>query len=533
VTAEPPTQVIVGLDVGTTGVKAVAFGVGVPWRHVALREYPTLRPAPDRVEQDPAALLSATSAALAECVGAAGAARVLAVCVSAGMHGLMALDSSLHPLTPLITWADSRAREEAKELHESGRAHELYALTGVPVHPMSPLTRLLWFARHDPATWAAARWWVGLKDYILLWLTGALVTELSSASGTGLLDMASGTWSSAALEVSDLSAGHLPEILPTTSVLGLAPAAARLVHLPPGTPIVVGAADGPLGNLGTGAMAPGVAGLSLGTSGAVRIAVSEPRIDPRGSLFCYALTHSTWVVGSAISTGGAVVRWAGGALVPDVVAVGSVAHPDEAVLTLAASVPPGSEGLVMLPYLLAERAPLWDPDLRGAYVGLRWDHTRAHMVRAGLEGVCLQMRIIVDMLDDVEPVRSVRATGGVFRSALWREVMAAMLGRPLRILSDAEGSALGAAALGLSALGLVARLSDGVALLGGASASPAIDPDPRLVAAYDELRASVPELIGRLSGVAAILRRPGARRDGEAIADGAWRGDGRSETPHG
>jgi gluconokinase len=504
--ADRPAQVIVGLDVGTTSVKAVAFGLGSSWRRVAIREYPLLQPAPEQEVQDPAAILTAAGAALAECVAAAAGSEVLAVSVSAAMHGLIALDAELRPLTPLITWADARAREQARSLRQSGQAAELQALTGAPVHPMTPLAKLMWFARHDPQTLAGARWWVGLKDYVLLWLTGTLVTELSSASGTGLLDMATRTWSTTALELCGVSAERLPQILPTTSRLALAPATVRTVGLSAGTPVVVGAADGPLGNLGTGAVAPGVAGLSLGTSGAVRIAVAEPRVDDGRTLFCYALTDSVWVVGGAISNGGGVVRWAERSLAPDVQGTAD-AGPDDVLLKLAATVAAGSEGLVMLPYLLAERAPLWDPDLPGAYLGLRRQHTRAHLVRAAIEGVSVQMRLIVDGLNAVEPVHSVRATGGVFRSPLWREVIAAMLDRPLQIVGEAEGTALGAAALGLFALERASTLSDGVGLLShpDAPAPPRIDADPSLVATYDRLRASIPKLIGELDRVAGLF----------------------------
>jgi gluconokinase len=509
-TANEPAQVVIGLDVGTTGVKAVAFELGSSGRRVALREYPLLAPEPDQAVQDPSTILLATGEALAECVASAGSAEVLAISVSAGMHGLMALDAERRPLTPLITWADGRARDEARSLRRAGEASSLHAATGVPVHPMTPLTKLMWFARHDTATVAAARQWVGLKDWILLWLTGDLVTELSSASGTGLLDMATRTWSERALELCALDRDRLPPILPTTATLALAPETARRVGLPGGTTVVVGAADGPLGNLGTGATASGVAGLSLGTSGAVRTAVGAPHVDEDRTLFCYALTDSTWVLGGAISNGGVVARWAGDALVPDVRAAAGDAGPDAAVLELAADVPAACDGLVMLPYLLPERAPLWEPGLPGAYLGLRRQHGRAHLVRAAVEGVCMQMRLILDRLDDVESVVSVHATGGVFRSRLWREVMAAMLARPIHLVGDAEGTALGAAALGLFALGGVPTLAGAVAALSDplAPTPEAVEPDRQLVAAYDRLRAAVPGLIGALDEVAGLFESP-------------------------
>ena len=166
---------------------------------------------------------------------------------------------------------------------------------------MTPLTKLRWFAHHEPATWEAARWWVGLKDLLLAHLTGELVTELSSASATGLLDMATRAWSPRALAAAGVDADRLPPILPTTAVLELAAGPAQAIGLPAGTPVVTGGADGPLGNLGTGAIAPGVAGVSLGTSGAIRMAVAEPRVDDARTLFCYALTDEVWIVGGAVS----------------------------------------------------------------------------------------------------------------------------------------------------------------------------------------------------------------------------------------
>ena len=283
-----------------------------------------------------------------------------------------------------------------------------------------------------------------------------------------------------------------------------------------GTPVVIGAGDGPLGNLGTGAMAAGIAGLSLGTSGAVRMAVSEPSIDRGRTLFCYALTDSVWVIGGAISNGGAVVRWAEQALAPDLngadAGAGNGGGRDVALLELAASAPPGSGGLVMLPYLLAERAPLWDPDLPGSYLGLRREHTRAHMARAAIEGVCMQLRLIVDRLSEVEPVRSVRATGGVFRSALFCEVVPAMLARPVQLMGEAEGTALGAAGLGLFALGRAKTLTDACALLAApdAQAPAPLAADPELIALYDDHRALVVDRIDELDRVRQLFAAPGS-----------------------
>jgi gluconokinase len=499
-------RVVIGLDVGTTGVKAAAFGLGSPWRAVAIREYPLLTPGSSQEVEDPVVVLEASVEALTECVHAAAGAEVIAVSVSAAMHGLLALDAGLRPLTPLITWADGRASREAAALHHQGVASWLHALTGTPVHPMTPMVKLLWFSSHDRATWQAARWWVGLKEWILLGFTGRLTSELSSASGTGLLDMSTRTWATGVLQLCGLDPDQLPPILPTTAVLNLTPETARRAGLPPDTPIVAGAGDGPLGNLGVGAIRAGIAGLSVGTSGAVRMPISLPQVDAEHSLFCYALTEGSWVLGGSLSNGGSTLRWAGPALIPDFRAA-TAGEVDDEVLRQAGSVPAGSDGLIMLPYLLPERAPLWDPDIPGAYLGLRHRHSRAHLLRAALEGVCLQMRLLVDQLEQVGPVEEVRATGGVFRSSLWRTTMAAMLGRAILVVGDAEGTALGAAALALFALGLASDLGVAVADLSGEDPGRAatIEPEPALVDTYDHLRASIPGLILGLSKVAGLV----------------------------
>jgi gluconokinase len=470
--------VVVGLDVGTTGAKAVAFRAGTEWRRAAEREYRLEQPE----VQDPDVVMEAVHAALAECAPD----DVAAIAVSTAMHGLIGLDADRRPVMPLLTWADPRATPQAEALRP--RARELLARTGTPVHPMSPLAKLIWFRECDPDTARRVRHWAGLKDYVLLQLTGELVTELSTASASGLLNLQTRDWDPEALALAGIDADKLPPIRATTDT----------IPSKDGTPVVLGATDGPLGNLGTGALGRGIAGLTLGTSGALRMVVDAPRPDPAGALFCYALTDDRWVLGGPVSNGGIVVRWAQDALAPDL-------DGDEALLALAASVPAGSEGLAMLPYLMAERAPLWAPELPGAYLGLRRHHTRAHLARAAIEGVCLQLATILGRLDAIEPVTEVRATGGALRARLWRDILAATLDRPLVAVGDAKGTAVGAAALGLLALGCADSLEAAVAMLPSPTMSERVEPDPELVEVYAASRAALPGLIRALNPVADLL----------------------------
>jgi gluconokinase len=516
-----PREVVIGVDVGTTAVKVVAFDVrpeghGGPVSE-GIREYPLVRPQSGWRVQDPQAVTSGTVAALRECVEGLADTTVVALCVSTAMHAVIGLDAEARPLTPIVTWADARARDIARELRATPRAAELQRSSGTPVHSMAPLTKLRWFSEHEPDLAAGATTWAGLKDLVLHALTGRLVTELSSASGTGLLDIATRSWDPAAVALAGIRPDQLPPILPTTEALPLCEAVATEVGLPTGTPVVVGAGDGPLGNLGTGALQPGVAGLSLGTSGALRLVVDGPYADPSGRLFCYALADDRWVVGTAISNGGAVVRWARGVFAADRPGT-PTPHPPEAepevtdaeVLELAADIPPGCEGLVMLPFLLAERGPLWDADVRGAYLGIRQHHTRGHFIRAAVEGVAFQLATILDGLDEVTPVTSIRGTGGVFRSELWRQILAGVLGRPLRVTADAEGSALGAAALGLYAMGRADSLEHAVGTLSPGLFDEA-HPDATVVAskadsaAYRAARASARGRLHDLTAAADLL----------------------------
>ncbi|WP_444951228.1 gluconokinase [Micromonospora ureilytica] len=493
----PERRVIVGVDVGTTAVRAVAFGLDGTARHVATREYPLLEPMPGWQVQEPDVLMAATVAAMSACVAGTAGAEVVALALSSARYGLIGLDAAMMPVTPLLTRRDTRSSEAARELRLSGQSRELHRLTGIPVHPMNPLCKLLWFARHEPYLCTATRRWIGLKDYVVHRLTGMLVTELSSASGTGMFDVHRRVWSPAVLDLAGLSESQLPPVLPTTAVLRLSPVAGRAVGLPSGTPVVVGAGDGPLRSLGAAAIDHTVGALTLGAAGALRTVVAAPPTDPVETFSSGALTDDAWVLGSAVSNGGNVVRWAGRVLGDDGAA--------PALLDLAGRIAPGSDGLVMLPYLRADEAPPEGCPPPGAFLGLRSEHSRGHLVRAAVEGVCLQLGGVRDRLAELTPVDSVRLTGGAFRSPLWREVMAAVLECPVRVAGVADHVTLGAAALGLFAIGHTADLQAAVTQLDPrvAGGEP-VAVDPALAAAYRGLRTRLPALLtvaGRLGEI--------------------------------
>jgi len=516
--------VIIGADLGTSRAKAVAYDAGGRGYHKAVADVELRTPAPGWMEQDPDALVEASAGTVREVAAAVeqGGGRVVGVALSGAMHSLLALDRAGQPLTPAITWADGRAAAQASELGRRPGAAELRRRTGTPTAAMAPLAKLRWFAQEEPELAHKAARWLSVKEYLLLGLCGEALVDHSMASATGLFDLAARDWDAEALDLAEVTREQLSTPVSTTAVIGrLAGDAARRLGLPDGTPLVAGAADGCLENLGAGAVDEGVAAVTIGTSGAVRCVVTRPQGDPTGRLFCYALTDDRWVVGGPINNGGLVLHWAEHRLFPG---LGAEAEQQgrsvyELVDELVAGVPAGAAGLVCLPALVGERAPWWDPELRGVLIGLSRGHGREHVLRALMEGVGYSLATVVDAMEqDGRHIREVHATGGFTLSPRWVEIIAGALGRPVSLPDDHEGACFGAALLGLAALGL----ADALDLARQVAADDrVVRPDPadadtyrrtyavfsglaeRLApefAALEELRAAHPRVAHTLSG---------------------------------
>ena len=492
-------QVVLGLDIGTTSAKAVAFAPDGSALGDADAGYPLREPEHGHAEQDPEQVVDAAVAVLRDAAAAARerGAEVVGVSISTAMHALVGLDGDGRALTPVVTWADTRAADEAERLrHEHP---DLHARTGTPAHPMAPLPKLMWFRAHEPETFAAAARWGGLKELVLERLCGTWAVDHSCASGTGLMRLSELDWDPEALDLAGVAPDRLATLVPVTDRHELRRAAAEETGLDAGLPVVAGGGDGPLANLGVGAVHPGVAACSIGTSGALRLIVEEPVVDRERRVFCYALTPGRWVVGGAINNGGIVLQWAADALAPEL-GDGAAA----ALVEAAAEAPPGSAGLIMLPYLLSERAPHWSPLPRGAYIGLTRAHRREHLVRAALEGVCQQLALVLASLRDAgSEVRELRATGGFARSELWRRILAAALGMPVGFPRGHEGSAFGAALLGMEALGVIASFDRAAELI---AVDETRTPDPDAAAVYADMLPIFDALYDTLTPAFAKLR---------------------------
>ena len=480
--------VVLGIDLGTTATKVVAATADAEVLHRTERGYPLRTEETGEATQDPRQVRDAAVRALTECASWARehGHEVRGLSFSTAMHTLVGLDSAGEPATPAFNWADTRAADVAVRLRADPSAAELHRATGTPVHTQSVMVKLAWLTGERPELVRGVERWCALKDYVFGAFADGFTTDSSLASGSGLQDVHALDWYGPALEVAGVRAEQLPRILAPTDVLPLTASMAAATGLPSGLPVALGGGDGPLGNLGTGAISPGVAGLSLGTSGALRVVRDRPGVDAGCRTFSYALADGLWVIGGAVSNGAVVGQWAAEAFGVDVADL----------LDEALAVPPGADGLLALPYLLGERAPWWEAGLTGALVGLRRSHGRAEITRAVVEGVAQQLALVKEaVLDAGAEVRAVRATGGGFRSEVWSAAIAAALGRDLELTDSSGGSGLGAVLLGWRALDELDSLRHAARLV---RPERTVHPDPEAAALLARRRPLIHRLHGTL-----------------------------------
>lgn len=449
-TSNGATDIIIGLDLGTTSCKAVALTSAGGVEGVVRRSYPLHAPKEGWAEQDVEEVWQAAREALAELSGRIAKERIKGLALSGAMHSLLPVDSSGTPLALAMTWADARAAPKLVALRGETDADALYRRTGCPLQTPYHPPRLRWWLSERPAVADQAERFVAIKDWGLFRLTGAWATDTGLASTTGLLDIHTLSWDEGALALSGISAGRLPELVPSETVVGgLQQRAAEETGLPAGLPVVAGGSDGALANLGSGAADDRQTVITVGTSGAVRRVVRTPLLDERGRTWCYVLRKARYVAGGAVNNGGLVVEWARRLLYSDIEGEAGF----ERLFRDASSVPPGAAGLLFLPYLAGERSPHWRSDLPATLHGLSLHHDRRHLARAALEGVAYALADVWRILDEQAPNSGdVRLSGGITGSEVWSQTLADVLGVPLTLMDGADASAVGAAMIGHLAL---------------------------------------------------------------------------------
>lgn len=454
-------EALLGIDLGTTGVKAALFAASdghvISWAFI---DYPLSHPQPGWAEQDPEEWWQATITAIRSCL-AGGVhhgvrpADIRGVGLSGQMHGVVLLDGQDNVLRPCIIWADQRSDAQCRWMTEKVGASRLIEYVSNPALPGFSAPKALWVRDNEPSIFAQTRTIILPKDYIRFRLTGVLAMEISDAAGTCLLDVKHGRWSREVLDAIGFDASLLPPVVGADAVCGtITPEMEQLTGLPAGTPVAGGGADNACGATGNGVVRPGLALVSIGTSGVFLAYAATPQVDtsgpiPRVHTFNHAVP-AAWYLMGVTQGAGLSLRW-----VRDNIGLPEHAlerwtglDAYELLTKEAEGIPPGSDGLLFLPYLQGERTPHLDAYARGGWIGLTASHDRRHLVRAVLEGVAFSLKdcFVIIRQQGLE-LEQVRATGGGAKSPVWRQIIADVLGVELVTTNAQEGPAFGAALL--------------------------------------------------------------------------------------
>jgi xylulokinase len=458
---------ILAHDLGTTGNKATLYDRDGQLVGSAFHAYETEYAHTGWAEQNPNDWWRAVCGSTRELLTrtAARPDEVACVAFSGQMQGVVPLKADGTPLRSAIIWADQRAVEQTRRLAERISPADVYRITGHRLSAAYSLPKILWIRDHQPELFAEAHTFAHAKDAIIARLTGEFVTEPSDASGMNLYDLERGEWSGRILEAAELDAAKLPRLVRSVDVVGgVLPSAAEEVGLPAGTPIVAGGGDGACASVGAGSVSAGVAYSYVGSSAWIATASAAPVYDPTERTFTFGhVVPGLFIPMGTMQAAGASYQWArdqlGGLERQAAQALG--VSPYALMNTVAESSPPGANGLLFLPYLLGERAPRWNPNARAAFLGLTIRHTRADMLRAVMEGVAFNLRVILEALTAQSgAVEAIRVIGGGTSSRLWAGIMADVYGVPLQRLAVLEeATSMGAAVIGGVGVGLYSDFS--------------------------------------------------------------------------
>jgi len=483
---------ILAHDLGTTGNKASLFDEQGKVRASSLSTYTTQYPRPNWVEQNPEdwwkAVCTSTKQLLSE--AKIDLNQVACITFSGQMMGCVVLDRKARPLRNALIWADTRAIPQAEKLISEVGMEKFYRITGHRPSSSYTAAKMMWVRDHQPDIFAEAHKFVFAKDFIVARLTGKFVTDFSDAGGTNLYDLEAYDWSPTLLEAANLDRSVLPELHESTDVVGeVLPSIAEEVGLAPGTPVVIGGGDGSCAAAGAGVVGEGGAYNYIGSSSWIAIATRQPIYDPSMRTFTWAhLVHGMYSPCGSMQAAGGAYQWLRDTFcLPEMAAAKQQGvSPYELMNRLAEESKPGANGLLFFPYLLGERSPRWNPEARAAYFGLTMGHTRADIIRATLEGITLNLKVILDsFLQQGARIDGMRVIGGGANGWIWRQIMADIYGIPVyRPALLAEATSLGAALAGGIGVGLYKDWSLAQSL------TPMVDeniPDPAVKGVYDKL----------------------------------------------
>jgi gluconokinase len=443
---------VLGIDIGTGSVKAVAVDLQGHSFEVCQQHYSFNSPKPGYHEQDPEQIWHAFGASIRGIIDKTGE-QPLAISLSSAMHSLITVDKNCHALAPMMTWADNRSAEIAIKLRGTEDGMSIYKATGTPIHAMSPLCKIIWIKENNRELFNNTYKFISIKEYIWHKLFKEFTIDHSIASCTGLFDLDRLSWYNDALKLAGITEQSLSRPVTTDYHKKLDDLHA-ISSLKPGIPFIIGASDGCLANLGSMANKPGIAAITIGTSGAVRVASSKPLPNAKAMTFSYILDKDTFICGGPINNGGVAMQW----WLKNIHGPAPTDHNYEQLFKQIAQIPAGSKGLMFLPYLTGERAPVWDSESCGNFFGIKLEHTQANFSRAVMEGICYALKDVLDAVQqNAEPITQINVSGGFTKADTWVQTLADITGKNLVIAQPDDASAIGAAFMALMNIGAISE----------------------------------------------------------------------------
>jgi xylulokinase len=480
----PRGDLVIGVDCSTTAAKAVVWNSTGRAVSQARSTFELAHPRPNFAEQNPEDWWTATQAAIRRAVQTVDRERIAALCVTHQRETFACLDRAGEPLRPAMIWADTRATEEVQDYGTP----EVHRITGKPPNPTPAWYKLLWLARHEPETLRHTASVVDVQGFLVNRLTGEFRTSWASADPLGVVDLTTFDYSDELLSVAGLHRDQFLELVPPGALIGsVTEDAARATGLPPGLPVVAGIGDGQSAQLGCGITEPGAAYLNLGTgivSGTFgRSYASDVRFRTLAAGVPGAYTMETFIGGGTYNIRWFVDKFAG----VNTQMLGLDLSPEQVLEAAAEMLPPGSEGLVALPYWTGALTPYWDHHARGALIGLTGIHGKSHVYRAILESLAFEQRFLTNGAEEAlqERVTRVIALGGGSRSRIWCQIVADVMQRRVEVVREPESTCLGAGVLAAAAVGIHSSIESAAAAMTGTGRS--FEPDAGNVGAYDRL----------------------------------------------
>ncbi|HLK29962.1 MAG TPA: gluconokinase [Puia sp.] len=447
-------QSIIGIDIGTTNTKGVAFTKEGKVLASVNETYSAVSSKERYHELMPGEVLNAVVTVLKKIIAEIKPlAEIKGISFSCAMHSLMAVAENGKPLTNFMTWADLRSADEATKLKHTDVGNKIYERCGTPIHAMTPICKILWLKNNQPDILSKAYKFIGIKEYFWHEFFGKYKIDYSIASATGMFDIYEFKWNEEALNVAGISSNRLSEVVDSfhaeTNLVKKYQEEFSINNVP----FIIGGSDGCLANLGSNAIEEGESSLTIGTSGALRMASSKPKHDPKQRIFNYILTKDIYVSGGAMNNGGSVINWYANNFLSE---SNFKEKKFSEIMKRIDDVEAGSEGLIFLPYLFGERAPIWNENARAVFFGIHSNHQQKHFLRAITEGISFSIyQIGISLEETIGSIKRIYASGGFIQSKTWLQIIADVFNKEVVVLSVSDASAIGAAMIGMKSVGMI------------------------------------------------------------------------------